>query len=276
MSDSPANSTTTLDHRVARLPDAEHELGRPRGERACRRSRAAGQPDRAHRPRYARHLHPRVRRPAAGALAPLPAAHARPGDRPGQADRARRPARQGTARQLQPAPGRVQRPPLPEPGPAARRPRPGGHARPDPRQREVRLAQGLPLLDLRDAVDSPGDPARPGELGTHDPPARPRRPALAQGRARRARAVGAARPRAHDRGAVPRRPACRSSRSRRCATSAPRSSASTSRSARTATPRSATCCPPTPRRRRRRPGTTSASGSCTTRSRSCPKPSGRC
>ena len=60
-----------------------------------------------------------------------------------------------------------------------------------------------------------------------------------------------------------RRPACRSSRSRRCATSAPPSSASTSRSAKTATPRSATCCPPTPRRPRRRPGTTSASGSCT-------------
>ncbi len=130
-------------------------------------------------------------------------------------------------------------------------------------EREVRLAQGLPLLHLRDPVDPSGDPARPGELRPHDPPARPRRPALAQGRARRARAVGAPRPRAHARGARRRRPACRSSRSKRCATSAPRSSASTSRSARTATRRSATCCPPTRRRPRRPPGTTSASGSCT-------------
>ena len=59
------------------------------------------------------------------------------------------------------------------------------------------------------------------------------------------------------------RPACRSIRSRRYVTSARRSSASTSRSATTATPRWAICCPPTPRRRRRPPGTTSVSGSCT-------------
>ena len=32
---------------------------------------------------------------------------------------------------------------------------------------EVRLAQGLPLLDLRDAVDPPGDPARAGEHRPH-------------------------------------------------------------------------------------------------------------
>jgi hypothetical protein len=62
-----------------------------------------------------------------------------------------------------------------------------------PREREVRLAQGLPLLDLRNAVDPSGDPARPRELGTDDPPARARRAALPQGRARRARAVGQAR-----------------------------------------------------------------------------------
>ena len=148
-----------------------------------------------------RHVHPRGGRPAARALAPLPPAHTRSGDRPGQADRARRPARQGTARQLQPAARRLQRPPLPEPGPAARRPRPGGHARTDPGEREVRLAQGLPLLHLRHPVDPSGDPARPGELGPHDPPARPRGPALAQGRTRRARAVGAPGPRADARGA---------------------------------------------------------------------------
>ena len=272
---------------MSNSPKQQHTRARAHG--SCRRRgrarptsrrrtprRAAGQPDRARRGRHARYVHPRGSRPAAGALAPLPAAHAGPGDRPGQADRARRPARQGTARQLEPAPRRLERAALPEPGPAAGRPGPGGHARPDPGQREVRLAQGLPLLDLRDALDPSGDPARPGELRPHDPPARPRRPALPQGRARRARAVGAPRPRADARGARRRRPACRSSRSRRFATSAPRSSASTSRSARTATRRSATCSPPTRRRPRRRPGTTSASRSCTVRSPSCPKPSGRC
>ena len=82
---------------------------------------------------HARHVHPGVGRPAAGALAPLPATHPRPGDRPGQADRARRPARQGTARQLQPAPRRLQRRGDTRTRACPRRSRPGGHARPDPR-----------------------------------------------------------------------------------------------------------------------------------------------
>src|SRR3712207_6860581 len=47
--------------------------------------------------------------------------------------------------------------------------RSGGHPGPDPRGREVRLAQGLPVLDLRHPVDPPGDPARTGEHQPHDP-----------------------------------------------------------------------------------------------------------
>ena len=80
-------------------------------------------------------------------------------------------------------------------GPAMLGPGPGGDDRPDPRSREVRLAQGLPLLDLRDALDPPVDPARPGQLGAHGPPARRRRPARAQGRPRHERPVGQARAR---------------------------------------------------------------------------------
>ena len=83
--------------------------------------------------------------------------------------------------------------------------------------------------------------------------------------ARRARAVGRARPRADDRGARRGDRARRSSRSRRCATSAPRSPASTSRSAKTATRRSATCCPTTPRRREETAGH-ERTRSCTVRS----------
>ena len=76
------------------------------------------------------------------------------------------------------------------------RPDPGGHPRPHPRRREVRLAQGLPVLHLRDAVDPPGDPARAGRPRPQDPPAGQRRPARAQDRQGRARAVGRAGPRA--------------------------------------------------------------------------------
>ena len=43
---------------------------------------------------------------------------------------------------------------------------------PDPRGREVRLAARLQVLDLRDALDPPGDPARPPEPRPHDPACR--------------------------------------------------------------------------------------------------------
>ena len=68
--------------------------------------------------------------------------------------------------------------------PRPRRARPGGRPRADPRCREVRLAQGLPLLDLRDAVDPPVDPAGSHRPRARDPPAGGRGPARAQARRR--------------------------------------------------------------------------------------------
>ena len=52
----------------------------------------------------------------------------------------------------------------------AARPDPGGHARADPRGGEVRLAQGLQVLDVRDAVDPSEHPARAREHLANDPP----------------------------------------------------------------------------------------------------------
>ena len=91
----------------------------------------------------------------------------------------------------QPAAGRLDRPPLPDAGDHPRRPDPGGRDRPDPRDREVRLAQGLQVLDLRDLVDPPGGAARRRQQGAHDPDPGARRRARAEGRAHRARALGA-------------------------------------------------------------------------------------
>ncbi len=45
---------------------------------------------------------------------------------------------------------------------------------------------GFPLLDIRNPLDPPSDPARARELGPHHPSPRPRRPAFAQGRTCRA------------------------------------------------------------------------------------------
>ena len=82
-------------------------------------------------------------------------------------------------------------------GDGAARSDPGGCARPDPRRGEVRLAQGLQVLDLRDLVDSPGDPAWNREPVAHDPPAGGRRRPRAADRAtyrRTTRRASGARP----------------------------------------------------------------------------------
>ena len=55
------------------------------------------------------------------------------------------------------------------------RPDPGGHARLEPRGREVRLAARLQVLDLRSLVDPPGGRAHEREPGEDDPPPAPRR-----------------------------------------------------------------------------------------------------
>src|SRR5579875_938974 len=98
--------------------------------------------------------------PAGGA--PPPAAHPRAGGRAGQADRTGRFGRQGPAGQLQPAAGDRQRAQVPGPRSAPARPDPGGDPGADPGRREVRLAQGLQVLHLRDLLDPPGSAARAG------------------------------------------------------------------------------------------------------------------
>ena len=131
---------------------------------------------------------------------PLPAADGRPGGRAREADRARRQAREGADDQLEPAPRRLDREALPGPRALAARPDPGGDHRSDPRRREVRLAQGLQVLDLRHVVDQAGRAARRRQQGAHDPHPGARRRARAEGAARRARLRRQARARADRRG----------------------------------------------------------------------------
>ncbi|CAA9493336.1 MAG: RNA polymerase sigma factor RpoD, partial [uncultured Solirubrobacteraceae bacterium] len=80
------------------------------------------------------------------------------------------------------------------------RPDPGGDARPRARGREVRLPQGLQVLDLRDVVDPPGDRPRAGRQGAHHPHPGPRGREAQQDRPRRAQAGHRAGSRAHSRG----------------------------------------------------------------------------
>ena len=160
----------------------------------------------------------------------------------------RPPGRGGRAsvRAVEPAPRGVDRQEVPGLGPAAARPHPGGQPRPDARRREVRLAQGLQVLDLRHVVDPPGDHPRHRQHRPHHPPAGPRR------RHARPPAEGALAPRAQvrpsghavragqgsrdargqgDRGAALRRRAALARRSP-CAKTATPNSATSSRTAR--------------------------------------------
>ncbi len=125
----------------------------------------------------------------------------RRGGRAREADRARRPGREGADDEREPAARRLDRQALPGPRPAAARPDPGRHDRPQPRGREVRLPEGLQVLDLRDVVDPPGLPARGREPVGHDPDPGARAGAPAQAAPRQAAARGRARPPADDRGA---------------------------------------------------------------------------
>ena len=161
---------------------------------------ARARPEHRHRPLHNRFV-PDV--PQRGR--PLPAADRRGGGRAREAHREGRHGRQGADDQLQPAPRRLDREALPDAGHHARRPRPGRRPRPDPRSGEVRLAQGLQVLDLRDLVDPPGGAARRRQQGAHDPHPGARRRARAEGRPRppRARRDARARPDARgDRGAL--------------------------------------------------------------------------
>ena len=80
----------------------------------------------------------------------------------------------------------VDREGVPRPRPLVPRPHPGGLARAHPRGREVRLPQGLQVLDVRDVVDPPGRHPRDRRQGAHDPDPRAHGREAQQGRAHRA------------------------------------------------------------------------------------------
>ena len=84
-------------------------------------------------------------------------------------------ARQGSPAARQPSARGVAGQALHRPRHALPRPHPGGQPRPDPGGREVRLHQGLQVLDLRDLVDSAGDQPSHGRPVAHDPAAGPPR-----------------------------------------------------------------------------------------------------
>ena len=140
---------------------------------------------------------------------PLPAADGRGRGRAREADRARRQGGEGPDDQLEPPPRRLDREEVPGPRPLAARPDPGRDHRADPRRREVRLAQGLQVLDLRDVVDPPGRAARRREQGADDPDAGAHRRPRAEDLEGRARAAHEARPRADVSRRSPRRRSCR-------------------------------------------------------------------
>ncbi len=104
------------------------------------------------------------RRPRATRRLGFESERRRLGARPATARTAKVPAHPG-----QPAPRRVDRQALRRPGHAAPRPDPGGQPRPHAGGREVRLHQGLQVLDVRHVVDPPGDHPRDRRPGPHHP-----------------------------------------------------------------------------------------------------------
>ena len=84
-------------------------------------------------------------------------------------DRRGRTPRQEPPARGQPASRRLAGQALHRPRHALPRPDPGGQPRPDPRGREVRLHQGLQVLDVRHLVDPSGDHPGDGRPGAHDP-----------------------------------------------------------------------------------------------------------
>src|SRR6266540_1296786 len=91
---------------------------------------------------------------------------------------------------------RIEREELPRPRAVVSRPDPGGIARAHSRRREVRLPQGLQILDLRDLVDPPGGDPRDCRQGADDPHPGAHGREAQQGRPHRAAADPAPRPRA--------------------------------------------------------------------------------
>ena len=113
----------------------------------------------------------------------------------------RRAARPSTAvHQRQPAAGRLDRPQVRPRPDADARPDPGGQHRPDPRGREVRLRQGLQVLDVRHLVGAPGDHPRHRAAGPRRTAPRARRRGAQPGRRRPPHPRAPARPRPGARG----------------------------------------------------------------------------
>ena len=115
-------------------------------------------------------------------------AHGGAGGRAREADRARRPPREAGDGRGEPAPRRLDREALPQPGAAVPRPDPGGHDRPRPRGGEVRPPPRLQVLDLRDVVDPAGGRPRARRQGPDDPDAGARGREAEQDPPRRAQA----------------------------------------------------------------------------------------
>src|SRR5262249_15994191 len=111
---------------------------------------------------------------------PPPAADRRPGGGAPEPNRAWRHGGEDAPDGGEPPTGRLDREELPQPGSAVPRPDPGRDAWADPRRREVRLAAGLQVLDLRDLVDPPGGRPRARRQGAHDPDAGAHRRAPAE------------------------------------------------------------------------------------------------
>ena len=146
---------------------ARHQPG-PGGPRAREQRGAQG---------VAPAAHPEVPRRGAGPrVSPLRQAGRTAGDGgEGQARRGVERARQGAAHHGEPAPRRLDRQEVHEPGPPVPGPDPGGEHRPDEGCREVRVPSRLQVLDLRHLVDPSGGGAgdrRPvaddPDPGSHD------------------------------------------------------------------------------------------------------------
>ena len=152
----------------------------PRQRRACTSTRSRAPPcstpsPRSSSPRPSRpDSSPSTCSPRAGSAARRVAHQAgHPGGArvDGRGGRARHPA----VHHREPPAGRGLDRPQVRPQPDAdARPGPGGQHRPDPRGREVRLHQGLQVLDVRHLVGASGDHPRHRAAGARRAPARPR------------------------------------------------------------------------------------------------------
>ena len=183
--------TYLIDHgdRAGRGRAAQASAARAAGSGGGGEGHAEARPDRRAVARLAAALPARDRQGAA--------ADRRPGGLPREADRARRHEREDADDRGEPPPRRLDREGLPRARALVPRPDPGGLARPHPRGREVRLPQGLQVLDLRDVVDPAGRHARDRRQGAHDPHPGAHGREAEQGRPHRAPARAAARARAH-------------------------------------------------------------------------------